>query len=433
MVALWIHGGTLLAGDGALGVRLLGPILAAVATLLLADAAECLLPGRRAGVRAALLLNATLLFGVGTIIMTPDTPLLVFWTACLWAMARLLRQGDPRWWLAVGLFAGLAMASKYTAALLWFGIVLWLLLTPSMRFWLRRWAPWLGAALAVAVFLPNLLWNASHDWTSLLRQGGRVGDWQPLNAPRFLAELIAGQFGLATPLVFLFCAGGIAIAARNAWRTRDPAWTLLASMTLPAVALFTQHAIGDRVQGGWPAIIYPAAAIAAADLRSAPWRRLLPAAVALGFGITLLAYVEATTSAFSLPVPVDPIALRLKGWDALAADVDAVRRQESANFVAADEYGLAAQLAHTLPPGVPVIGVEPRWRLFHLPRAEFAGQTGLLVQSTRDAENISGALWTNAKPVGAFERAGGVETYRLFRVTMLANSPQAVLMPNRDR
>ena len=36
----------------------------------------------------------------------------------------------PRWWLAIGLFAGLAMASKYTAALLWFGIVLWLLLTP---------------------------------------------------------------------------------------------------------------------------------------------------------------------------------------------------------------------------------------------------------------------------------------------------------------
>ena len=92
MVALWIRLGTALAGDNALGVRLLGPLSVAVASLLLADAADRLLPGRSAGLRAAALLNATLLFGVGGVMMTPDTPLLVFWMACLWALARLLAQ-----------------------------------------------------------------------------------------------------------------------------------------------------------------------------------------------------------------------------------------------------------------------------------------------------------------------------------------------------
>ena len=109
MVALWIRLGTALAGDGALGVRLLGPLSVALASLLLADAADRLLPGRRAGLRAAALLNATLLFGVGAVLMTPDTPLLVFWIACLWALARLLRQRQCRaGGSAVGLFAGLA-------------------------------------------------------------------------------------------------------------------------------------------------------------------------------------------------------------------------------------------------------------------------------------------------------------------------------------
>ena len=81
----------MLAGDGALGVRLLSPLSVAIASLLLADAADRLLPGRRTGVRAAALLNATLLFGVGGVLMTPDTPLLAFWIACLWALARLHR------------------------------------------------------------------------------------------------------------------------------------------------------------------------------------------------------------------------------------------------------------------------------------------------------------------------------------------------------
>src|SRR6185312_6051048 len=99
--------------------------------------AERLLPGRRAGLVAALLLNATLLFGVGAVIMTPDTPLLFFWTACLWAVART-GGGKPAWWLAAGLFAGLALASKYTAVLLLGGIGVWMLALAEGRRTLKR-------------------------------------------------------------------------------------------------------------------------------------------------------------------------------------------------------------------------------------------------------------------------------------------------------
>lgn len=432
MVALWIRLGTLLAGDGALGVRLLGPLSVAAASLLLTDAAECLLPGRRDGPRAAALLNATLLFGVGAVIMTPDTPLLVFWTACLWALARLLRSGDGRWWLIVGLFAGLAMASKYTAALLWFGIILWVVVTPSLRGWLRRPMPWCGAAVALAVFAPVVQWNAANDWASFARQGGRLGDWQPANALRFLAELIAGQFGLLTPLIFFFCAGGIVLAAWRAWTTRDAAWTLLMALTLPGIVLFTQHALGDRVQGGWPAIIYPAAGIAAAELRAPRWQRLFVPAVALGFAITSLVYLQATFAPLPLPTRLDPIALRLAGWNALAADVEAVRLHENASFIAADDYGVAAELARALPPDVATIGAEPRWRQFALPRAPISGQTGILVRSARRGGTPDPADWPHAELLGEVGR-GSAEKYRLYGVTAAADVSDAVLLPHRGR
>ena len=102
MVALWIRFGTALFGNIAFAVRLLGPLAAAAETLLLADAAERLLPGRQAGLIAGSLWNATLLLGAGSIIMTPDAPLLLFWCATLWAMARIATGGNGLWWLAAG-------------------------------------------------------------------------------------------------------------------------------------------------------------------------------------------------------------------------------------------------------------------------------------------------------------------------------------------
>ena len=110
----------------------------------------------------------------------------------------------------IGLFAGLAMASKYTAALLWFGIAVWLLTTPSTRAWLRRPAPWLGALLALAVFVPVVLWEAGHGWASFARQGGRIDALAARTRDQASwANCVLGQAGLVTPLIFAFFVGGI--------------------------------------------------------------------------------------------------------------------------------------------------------------------------------------------------------------------------------
>ena len=154
MVALWIRAGTLLLGQSALGVRLLGPLAAAVASWMLFDAANVLFPGTKAGVVAATLLNASLLLGVGTVIMTPDSPLLFFWTAAFWAVARLAAGGSGLWWLAAGVAGGLALDSKYTALFLWIGVGLWVLLVPAVRPWLLRWHPWAACAIGLALFVP---------------------------------------------------------------------------------------------------------------------------------------------------------------------------------------------------------------------------------------------------------------------------------------
>ncbi len=429
MVALWMRVGAWLAGEDALGLRLLGPLSAAAGSVLLARAAGLLLPG--AGVPAAALFNGTLLLGVGAVTMTPDTPLVFFWTLALWALAQLLASGDGRWWLAVGAAAGLALDSKYTGGFLGIGIVLWLGWVPALRRWF--FSPWLwaGGALALALFAPVLAWNAGHGWVSLLKQGGRTSDWDPGGALRHLGELLAGQAGLATPLVLLLLAAGIWTAARRAWR-RDPAWSLLAALTLPGLAVFVQHAVGDRVQANWPAILYPAAAVAAGALGSRLWR---PAAV-LGLLLTAAATLQGAAAPLALPRRLDPTLIRLGGWDTLGHDADALRAGSGVGYLAAEGYGTAALLAWWTPG--PVLagdapGEGPRWSLLRLPAAPSPGP-GLLLVSQRRREPPDPALWAEAIPVGELVRArNGVEAER-FRAYRVIPQPGAafVRLPQKD-
>ena len=420
MVALWIRAGTALLGEGSLGIRFLAPLSAGLGTLLLAQAAEDLFPGRRVWLPAAALLNATLFLGAGAVTMTPDTPLLFFWTGALWALARLVRTGRPGWWLAVGTMAGGALDSKYTAALLGAGIALWLLADPAARRWLRTLWPWAGGAVAMLIFTPVLLWNETHGWVSFAKQAGRTGDWRPAESARFLGELLASQIGLATPLIAVLCTAGIWMAARRFRQGTAPA--LLAALTWPGVAVFVQHGLGDRVQANWPAVLFPAAVLAAAAYAPRFWR----AAATLGFAITLLVYVQAATAAIPLPRRLDVTLIRLGGWDGLVRQV----ASRPAAFVAADNYGLAAMLAHGLPGRV--IGTEPRWTLFNLPTAAITGQHGLLIHSQRRAGAPDAAPWSSIEHAGTLvrSRAGVVaETYDLYRVVARGDM---VALPGRS-
>ncbi len=431
MVALWIRAGTALAGADPLGVRLLGPLGALAGSLLLVGAGEDLFPGRGAGVRAAYLLNATLVLGAGSVLMTPDTPLLLFWTATIAALARLIRTGRAAWWLAAGLAAGCAMLGDYTAGLLLAGVGLWLVTLPRARPWLGRWQAWAGLALAFAVFAPVLVWNAQHGWASFARQGGRLVDFTPGRAVRFEGELFAAQLGLASPLVFLFFIAGTWGALRAAWREGGAAAGLVAALVLVPGAVFLEHALGDRVQGNWPAVLYPAAALAGAAF--APGlRRWLAPAVGLGVAVTLAAYLQAVAAPFPLPARLDPTLAKLAGWPALALRAATMARARGAAFVASDAYDVASELAFDAPGGVAVLAAGARWRLFRLPRASIAGETGLLLRPARRRGPPRARRWRSVRPIGtlARERNGVVaERYKLYLVVARRPAPGLVNLP----
>lgn len=91
---------------------------------------------------------------------------LLWMVALVYCLARLLRSGNGKGWIAVGAFAGLGLMTKYTMAFYLVALCLALLLTPERRYFKSRWL-WYGLALAFLIALPNLIWQAHHGWISL--------------------------------------------------------------------------------------------------------------------------------------------------------------------------------------------------------------------------------------------------------------------------
>lgn len=89
-------------------------------------------------------------------------PLLLLERGISYLLVRLLNPEDPRWWVPIGGALGLGMETRYTIGFLALGIAGAVLLTPALRFLRSRWL-WLGVAISILVFLPNLNWQMKHQ------------------------------------------------------------------------------------------------------------------------------------------------------------------------------------------------------------------------------------------------------------------------------
>jgi len=166
LIALVARLSRTLLGDSLASLRLL-PALAAGASALLGGAlARELGGGRYAQALAALcVLCAPIYLTFGNLLtMNAFEPAL--WTGCALAAVCALRTGIGWYWLAFGALAGIGLENKHSMFFFGSGIFLGLLLGDGRREFTRRWI-WLGAAVAFALFLPNLLWQARHGWPTL--------------------------------------------------------------------------------------------------------------------------------------------------------------------------------------------------------------------------------------------------------------------------
>jgi 4-amino-4-deoxy-L-arabinose transferase-like glycosyltransferase len=439
-VALVIRLGTMIAGDTEFGVRLVSILLALPMSYAVFRTAEILFGGTRVAANATILLNVTLMAAVGTLIVTPDSPLLVTSSFVLFSLAKVLESGRGAWWLAVGVAVGLALLSKYTAMFFGPAIVIWLISVPKLRRWF--FSPWLylGGLAALAVFSPVIHWNADHHWVSFIKQLGRSQiDHFRLS---YIAELIPTQIAFATPLVFILGAMGLwALARREDGAQASRA--LIGAVFWVITLYFLWHSTHARVEANWFAPVYPAFALAAAVAADVtPWERrqqrlanfCLRWASPVGVLMFASLIVQANTgwlSGFRRDATVRSIGV---GWVPLAAEIEATRVRVGAACVLAPDYGTASWLSFYLPKDTCVVQPTQRIRWINMPEPDPAKLSGKLLwvdEVRASPQPYVTETFARIERVGEFKRMRGplvIETYGLDLVdgpkrAVLDNSP----------
>ncbi len=311
--------------------------------------------GDRAALIAAVTLSAMPLAAAGLVLATPDAPLLCATAVGLYCVVRALEApvsstASLGWWIAAGIALGAAFSSKYTSILLPVGVTIAIVTRPSLRARLRDPGPYAACAAAILVFLPVLAWNAHHDWISFTFQLHH-GLGAPKGSPfKRELDLIGGQAGLATPILFVL----LAIAAWRAFRApASDMHYVLAVVALTCVAMFVFSAFRRPVEANWPALAYiPAVPLLAATDWSTRARTWLRWGVALAVAVSAVVYVQSVRPILPLPARRDPVA-RSAGWDQLADSVAAASARIAAQghhvWAGGDRYQDASELAWFLP------------------------------------------------------------------------------------
>jgi 4-amino-4-deoxy-L-arabinose transferase-like glycosyltransferase len=373
--------------DGPVVVRLPFITLFALTTWLMYRVTAAAF-GARAGLWTAVLANLCPEIGVtaGSWVL-PDGPLfagLLAATLCLIAALPAAGWAAWGWWLGTGLCAGLALSSKYSAGLTILGALTFLLTERNGRRWLLRPHPYVAGLAALAVFAPELIWNAEHGWVSFLFQGDRAEGHFELFGP---VRALAGNALYLLPWLWL----PLMVCGWAALR-RGPAdqksWLFLC-LAAPPIVFFTLVALWSRVMFHWAApgylLLLPLLGAAIARRRAAGRRdgRWLAATAAL---VVLLAGIVASDVRFDwLPqlIRLDPDpALPAVDWTSLRREL--TRRgflDRPGLVVAATRWLDAGKIGYALDGRVPVVclGDDPREYGIIAPVAAFSGDDLLIV------------------------------------------------------
>jgi hypothetical protein len=312
-------------GTSLRGFRFFAAVAQAIAVVLAGSMARQLGGGRWAQVTAAI---AAIPFCIGGGVMMQYVSFdYLAWVLVAYCTLRLLESEDPRWWTAIGASIGFGLLSKYAMPFLVAGLGVGILVTPARRYLKSKWL-WIGAAIAIVIFLPNLVWQVRHDFVSIdflrhihARDVGQGRD----------RDFLLGQLEITLLALPLWLAGlYFYLFARDGKRFRVVGWMYVVPLGLFLVGRGRSYYLA----GTYPMLYAAGAMVAERWLSGLP---VVRASIARAVIATALAVDIVFISSFTLPIaPVSSAWFRVAGtingdfreefgWQELAQTVAQIR------------------------------------------------------------------------------------------------------------
>jgi hypothetical protein len=201
----------------------------------------------------------------------------LFWMGGALVALKIFNGGDPRLWILFGVISGIGLLNKHSMLFFGFGLAAGLLLTKQRKQLDNAWI-WLGALIALVIFLPNLIWEIQHHFPTIellqnVQRSGRNTEMNP-----FLFTLV--QMCIMHPLAAPVWIAGLVLLLRD---PEEKGWRVLGITYL--VIMLCMFVLHGRIYYPGPAypMLFAAGGVAVdrwlSRLESERW--LKPAYIAL--------------------------------------------------------------------------------------------------------------------------------------------------------
>jgi 4-amino-4-deoxy-L-arabinose transferase-like glycosyltransferase len=326
---------------------------------------------------------------------------LMFWSATTLVLLRLLRTGAERLWLVAGAVAGVGLLNKFNLAFLLGAIAVSLLLSGRARLFRSRWL-WAGAGLAVLIWLPNVVWNAQHNWAAISMMHSLHTENSTLGA---VIGFIPSQFVVVGPVLIVFWIAGL----RRLLKTSFARPLGLAYLVL--LVVFTASGAKSYYLGGMYFVMFAAGGVWAEERlnRDRPprgvrgWVTLMLVGVLVSLPLVLPVLPERTLPQGAWESNINKDLSATVGWKSFVAQIAAVSATLPPNerarvVVYTGDYGAAGAIdlwgrQYGLPHAIS--GHNSYW--WWGPAGAADGSTTIAVDLTR--EDLS-KIFTSCMPAG---------------------------------
>ena len=308
------------------------------------------------GLYAALLYTASIYaFVITGVFIMPDTPLMLFWLLAFWMAVKYYSTAQgPSKLIFFGLFAGLAMLSKYSGVFLWVGMGLYILIFNRKQ--LKNPYLYLSLLLSALCCLPILYWNLQNDFISFTFHSERVSGGT-INFSTFGTEL-AGEFFYNNPVIFVLAVLAVVAAFKKKNDMDRPAQRMVLCTALPLILVFMAFSLTRPTLPHWNAPAYILLILLIACMMSSKHPRQegafkLPKGILAALSVMLIVVVVGSIEIKTGFIPLDrhtepetlgrdDFTLDMYGWEQLEQKFAALREEKIAEGVMQAEDGIVA-------------------------------------------------------------------------------------------
>ncbi len=342
-VAALIWLGTAIFGNNELGVRSAAILCSFVASLAMFGLGKRMFSAKAGAIAAIIfqILPGLTFYGIG---LTPDSPLIMFWSLSLYFFYRAVHDEKVKYWFGLTISIGLALLCKYAIIFFFVPAIIYLVFSCEGRKSLRKPWPYLSLPISLLFFAPVIYWNSQNNWVTFRHDMGHTNvaaGW--IFRPDYLMQYVGGQLLIITPVAAVLI---LLLLLRNRKK-----YFFSFCFTVPILAAFLIKSCQGKIQPNWVATAWLAGVLPLADYfdtgywqmsqKQKDWSRAALSIPAVAF---IIIHVPFVVSLIPWPAGYNPTS-KLVGWRQLSAEVDRISGEMDEPFIISDYYMTTAELA----------------------------------------------------------------------------------------